>query len=118
MSGVLVGWMEVGGGAQSMISGIALALFTHPQPRSPHHPKLPTNPFLLRPLCLSCCSGVAMATEKCGNTSVLQREREREKEGRDGKRHRREGNEGRMKKREMKEDAGALWGAHWPLSPH
>lgn len=43
---------------QSMISEVALALFTPP---------------LLFPLFLSCCS-IAMATKKCGNTSVLQRD--------------------------------------------
>lgn len=61
-----------GGNTQSMISEVALALFTHPQPRLP-------SPFLLRPLFLACCS-VTMVTEKCGNTSVLQREGEVERQ--------------------------------------
>lgn len=55
-----------------MISEVALAMFTH-LPASPR----PPHPLLLRPLSISCCS-VAKATEKCGNTSVLQRERESE----------------------------------------
>lgn len=61
-----------GGGVntQMVISEVALALFTHPQPASSL--LLPSS-SLSRPLFLSCCS-VTMATEKCGNTSVLQRE--------------------------------------------
>lgn len=85
------------GGGQLMITGVTFTLFTHLQPHPPyhlliqtpptpwvppHHHHNPSPPFLLRPLFLPCCS-VAMATKKCGNTSVLQRKRVKESEGGD-----------------------------------
>lgn len=79
-----------------MITGVTFTLFTHLQPHPPYHLLIQTppnslspphhhpspSPFLLRPLFLPCCS-VAMATKKCGNTSVLQRKRVKESEGGD-----------------------------------
>lgn len=74
---------------------LALALFTYPlilgrfhahhpptSPPPPHHVSiLPSSSSSLPASSLSCsCCGVAIATEKCGNTSVLHSARRREGE--------------------------------------